>query len=79
MTRLSEELSLTRLGKRDRERYWNARHAARRLEFDRLRGRVILGLEEITPELMKSVTRPDWKRELVEAICLAKVRPKEEK
>ena len=49
------------------------------LDFQALCGQVEQGKIKVTPELIKSVTRPDWKRELIEAICLAKVRPKEEK
>lgn len=35
------------------------------------------GRINVTPGIMKSITRTDWKRELVEAICLRKVQPKE--
>ena len=40
-------------------------------------GRIKQGWMNVTPGIMKSVARPDWKRELIEAICLAKVQPKE--
>lgn len=48
-------------------------------QFFAILNRVKRGTMNATPGIMKSVTRPDWKRELIEAICLAKVRPKEEK
>ena len=48
-------------------------------QFFTILQRVKRGTMNCTPGIMKSVTRPDWKRELIEAICLAKVRPKEEK
>ena len=41
--------------------------------------RVKKGLEPITPKLLESVTDPDWKRELIEAICLRQVETKKEK
>lgn len=37
--------------------------------------RIKEGWMNCTPGIMKSITRPDWKRELVEAICLSKVPP----
>lgn len=35
--------------------------------------RVHKGKEVITPELIQSVTNPEWKQELIEAICLRQV------
>jgi hypothetical protein len=32
---------------------------------------------EVTPDLIQSVTDPEWKRELIEAMCLSKVHQKE--
>lgn len=38
--------------------------------------RVKNGTEKVTPELLQSVTDPDWKRELIEAICLGQINQK---
>lgn len=51
--------------------YWDDENVARRHKD--LCDSVKNGEIEITPELLQSVEDPEWRRELIEAICLHKV------
>ena len=44
------------------------------MEHQLLCARVRGGNCKITPQMLAKVTNPQWKQELVEAICLSKVR-----
>lgn len=52
--------------------YFDDDKATRRAHED-LCDAVKNGEVEITPELLQSIEDPDWRRELIEAICLRKV------
>jgi hypothetical protein len=60
----------------DRFDAWDEEQATRNEHLDLCDG-VREGEIEVTPELIQSVDNPDWKRELIEAICLRQVNKKE--
>ena len=49
-------------------------HKIAHVEHQLLCARVRGGNCKITPQMLAKVTNPQWKQELVEAICLSKVR-----